>query len=373
MKFKKAGFRYLIVFVAFIAGFIGFALYKYITEKPPVQEINLARESIAKAKNARAGKYASVRLVESEKLFKQAMAEWTIQNNKIFVFRQFSQVKDLATSAYKMSISAENEAGNTKDKYTLQVKKDLQQAEEHIFRFENYYKNLPVGRVNFDRFNKGKIEYLEAQNDFNKNDLQKARVLVVRANEKLAQAEKASFAKLTNFYKDYPSWQKNLQQAELLSRKGQLVILVNKMESTCTVLKSGKAIKVFNAEFGQNWMGDKIMKGDRCTPQGIYKISEKKRGNKTKYYKALLLDYPNNADKIRFDKLKKSGAIPQNAHIGGLIEIHGDGGKGVHWTDGCIALTNKDMDSIYELCSLGTSVVIIGSDITLDEYLSEVK
>lgn len=115
------------------------------------------------------------------------------------------------------------------------------------------------------------------------------------------------------------------------------------------------------------------MKGDQSTPQGVYKVTEKKKDVKTKYYEALLLDYPNSADKIRFDRMKKSGSIPVNTRIGGLIEIHGEGGKGIHWTDGCIALTNKDMDSVYNLCSVGTSVVIIGSDKSLDEYLSGIQ
>jgi hypothetical protein len=45
----------------------------------------------------------------------------------------------------------------------------------------------------------------------------------------------------------------------------------------------------------------------------------------------------------------KSGEISKKTGIGNLIEIHGDGGKGVHWTDGCVALENKEMDLVYSL------------------------
>ena len=53
--------------------------------------------------------------------------------------------------------------------------------------------------------------------------------------------------------------------------------------------------------------------------------------------------------------------IPQNASIGNLIEIHGDGGKGLDWTDGCIALENTYMDKIWKLVPENTPVLIVGA------------
>ncbi len=60
----------------------------------------------------------------------------------------------------------------------------------------------------------------------------------------------------------------------------------------------------------------------------MYKIIEKKQNGQTKYYKALLLNYPNEDDKKRFLANKKNGIISKDAKIGNLIEIHGNGGKG---------------------------------------------
>lgn len=350
--------------------FVGFATVKYFTVKPPTAEINSARESIAKAKNAHAGKYASERLRHAEKMFNEAMVEWSVENGKFVAFRDFSRVRDLANSALNISTNAFSEAGSVKDKYTRQLDIEMQKTEAQINRFENYYKNLPVGRVNFDRYHKAKIQYLEAQHEYTNKNYQKAMELIAQASENLGQAEKASRAKLHSFYEDFPDWERDIQKAFQLSKR-QTVVLVNKMNASCSVLKGGKEIKVFEAEFGPNWLGDKKMRGDRATPQGVYKVTEKKKAGRTKYYKALLLNYPNNEDLIRFDRLKKAGSVSKGAHIGGLIEIHGHGGKGVHWTDGCVALRDKDMDSIYELCAIGTPVFIIGSDKTLAEYLNE--
>jgi len=62
----------------------------------------------------------------------------------------------------------------------------------------------------------------------------------------------------------------------------------------------------------------------------------------------------------------RKGNIPRRG-IGNLIEIHGDGGKGINWTDGCVALTNSDMDKLYGLVGVGTPVTIVGSLRSLKE------
>lgn len=116
-------------------------------------------------------------------------------------------------------------------------------------------------------------------------------------------------------------------------------------------------------------MGDKMYSGDKATPEGVYKVTDKKNRSRTKYYKALLINYPNGEDQKRYDRMVKSGEISRRTGIGGLIEIHGDGGKGVNWTDGCIALENKEMDVVFSNCSVNTTVIIVGSRLPLEDYL----
>ncbi len=371
MKRKKIIKWILIVVLAIFVGSAGFSLYKIATEELPVNEINEARESLARAKNNDASKYANKKLIEAENIYNEAMSEWALQNERFFWYRDFSGTRELAARSLEISSDAKQQSVVEKKKIDQQLKSGFKEAEKTIEKFELLFKGLPLDRETFDLFNKGKMEYLEAKNELKKNNLVNAAQLVVSADSKLKKAEKAAQNKVEKFYKDYPDWIKNAKHADQLSKRGQTVILVNKMKAKCSVLKSGKVVKAFDAELGSNWMGDKVMKGDRSTPEGVYKITEKKKGVKTKYYKALLLNYPNKEDENRFDKLKRNGSIPQSAQIGGLIEIHGDGGKGIHWTDGCIALKNKDMDQLYDLCSNGTEVVIIGSDKTLQEYLAK--
>jgi len=98
-----------------------------------------------------------------------------------------------------------------------------------------------------------------------------------------------------------------------------------------------------------------------ATPEGMYKIIKKLEKSKTKYFKALLLDYPNETDTKEFRQEIVNGTLPKTSRIGGLIEIHGSGGRGIDWTEGCIALTDPEMDLIYKIARIGTPVTIVGS------------
>ncbi len=360
-------FVYILISVFIIL--IGYSVIIYSTNKPPLEEINMARETLAVAKNKMAGRYASETLREAESLYTQSMNEWKLENSRFFLFRDYSLTRDYAIRSYNLSANAGDEAKNVRNKLKTNVETELTTLKQQIDRFEKYYKNLALGHSTLDLFNKGKTKYLEAQIEYKKNEFHQASKLAYKASENISQAQKSAHFKLVNFYEDYPKWEKNTRLAYNLSKNGQTVVLIDKMQASCIILKSGKEYKTYAAEFGSSWMGDKNMIGDKATPEGVYKILEKKSNSKTKYYKALLLNYPNPEDQKRYDQLVKSGKISKSTGIGGLIEIHGEGGKGVHWTDGCIALENSEMDIVFSLCKVNTPVVIVGSRQTLEEYL----
>jgi murein L,D-transpeptidase YafK len=99
----------------------------------------------------------------------------------------------------------------------------------------------------------------------------------------------------------------------------------------------------------------------------MYQVTRKLQPQQTKYHKALLLNYPNKDDQQRYRENIDKGHISQATPIGGLIEIHGEGGKGIDWTDGCIALQNQDMDDLFSYAEAGMEVLIIGSSRNLSE------
>jgi murein L,D-transpeptidase YafK len=81
----------------------------------------------------------------------------------------------------------------------------------------------------------------------------------------------------------------------------------------------------------------------------------------TRYHRALLINYPNESDRVRFERARAAGTIPRGARIGGSIELHGSGGRQVDWTDGCVALTNRDMERVFAMVPIGSRVLIAGS------------
>ena len=158
-------------------------------------------------------------------------------------------------------------------------------------------------------------------------------------------------------------WRRWIEETRRHSRvTGENAILVLKEKNLLILVARGEPVRRYPAEVGANALGVKRLKGDRATPEGRYRVVEKKDVGRSVYHRALLLDYPNAADRERFAVAKRRGELPRGAAIGGLIEIHGDGGRGQNWTDGCVALANADIDDLFARVRSGTRVTIVGGD-----------
>jgi len=142
---------------------------------------------------------------------------------------------------------------------------------------------------------------------------------------------------------------------------GETAFVVDKLARKLHVYRAGRRVATYNAELGAKGLKQKMHAGDQATPEGRYRVSEVRGPQRTIYYKALMLDYPNAEDKARYALGRRTGQVPLRAGIGSLIEIHGDGGQGRDWTDGCVALRNEDMDRVFELARVGTPVTIVGT------------
>jgi murein L,D-transpeptidase YafK len=145
--------------------------------------------------------------------------------------------------------------------------------------------------------------------------------------------------------------------------KDSVVVFVNKSKYTLQVFYRRQPIRSYRAVFGPRPLQDKLMEGDRCTPEGWFRITSK--NPTSKYHKFLQISYPNDSSYARFNKLKAAGVLPSTARIGGSVGIHGiwSGGDnlielGVGWTDGCVALRNQDVEELYSLVGVGTKVFI---------------
>jgi murein L,D-transpeptidase YafK len=125
---------------------------------------------------------------------------------------------------------------------------------------------------------------------------------------------------------------------------------------------NGRLAESYTVDLGSNVLDRKVAAGDQATPEGRYRIVRRLDDGESRYYKALLLDYPNEADRQRLEEHRENGEVSASARSGGLIEIHGEGGRGTNWTDGCVALANGDMDEIFRRAKVGTPVTIVGGN-----------
>ena len=157
-------------------------------------------------------------------------------------------------------------------------------------------------------------------------------------------------------------WRELVAQTIAHSRdSGETVFVVDKLKRRLHVYAGGRREATYTAELGVKGLRQKVHSGDQATPEGRYRVTRLRGPGKTTYYKALLIDYPNGDDRARFALGRKNGQVPLRAGIGSLIEIHGEGGQGRDWTDGCVALTNQDMDRVFAKARVGTPVTIVGT------------
>lgn len=145
--------------------------------------------------------------------------------------------------------------------------------------------------------------------------------------------------------------------------RDSIVILVDKSHYSVMVFYRRKLIRNYRAVFGPTPDMNKNMEGDRNTPEGWFTIT--RLNPNSPYNKFMCLSYPDATHWERFNNLKQRGVIPKNAKIGGNVGIHGiwPGGDdmidmGIGWTDGCIAIRNRDMDDLYRIAGVGTRVFV---------------
>lgn len=134
-------------------------------------------------------------------------------------------------------------------------------------------------------------------------------------------------------------------------------VVVVKSERVMQIVKNGAVIRSYQVALGQDPVGHKTRQGDKKTPEGAYLLDWRKA--RSEFYKAIHISYPNEADRM---KARRNGVAP-----GGDIMIHGlPRGKEIvgelhsviDWTRGCIAVTNEEMDEIWEMIPDGTPIEI---------------
>lgn len=132
-------------------------------------------------------------------------------------------------------------------------------------------------------------------------------------------------------------------------------VIVLKGERKLLLMKGGEVLKTYNVFLGGNPVGPKIREGDSRTPEGNYVLD--RHNAKSQFHKSIHISYPNAEDLARARKL----GVPPGEDLfihGDPNDYHGPSQQLGDWTDGCIAVTNADMDEIWRAVANGTPIEI---------------
>lgn len=134
-------------------------------------------------------------------------------------------------------------------------------------------------------------------------------------------------------------------------------IVIDKSWRMMMLESKGQILRVYTIGLGDDPIGHKEQRGDSRTPEGTYRIDFKHPTSK--FHLSMRISYPNDKDRARARKMR--------VHPGSDIMIHGTP-NGVEWwrttlmerdwTDGCVAVTNREIEEIWSMVQVGTRVDI---------------
>lgn len=135
------------------------------------------------------------------------------------------------------------------------------------------------------------------------------------------------------------------------------LVVVHKAARRLELYRAGVLLKSYAVSLGRHPIGAKRQQGDGRTPEGEYRLDFRKADSS--FYRALHISYPGPADWAAARSLRVAP--------GGLVMLHGmKNGLGwlgrlhlaVDWTDGCVAVTDREMDEIWRAVPDGTKIVL---------------
>jgi L,D-peptidoglycan transpeptidase YkuD (ErfK/YbiS/YcfS/YnhG family) len=282
------------------------------------------------------------------------------ENEKFRWFRDYTDVSDqfrLALGKGNKILAGINKINQDKSE---EVKLQIASLKDKITSLKQSTSTLNEAWLLRRSLSRAEILLTEAERYHKKGDFDSALTNLTLVNTYSSRSMSIANSILGRYMdkNQLTKWKSMAQETiEESRRRGIVVLIVSKIDQTLMVYKNGKQIGAYDVGLGRNGLKDKLYAGDGATPEGKYRIIKKNSGSR--YYKALLFNYPNEEDRVRFTQAKRRGAIPSRVGIGSLVEIHGGGSDGM--TRGCISLDNNDMDKLFAITSESTPVTIVGA------------
>lgn len=326
----------------------------------------------ASAENARAAlraaggaRWAPELTRTAERALREAQLEHRRQEAAFFLVRNYDGARDRLRRAEEQLRQAARVAVERQRELRGQAESAIAKADIAVKRTENIARAMALSKYEHMLLQKSRMAVHEAQlllaADEYDGAVKQADLAALQAGRVTGRAAEAA-ARFTD-PQQVRRWRRMIDDTVAWSRRtGGKALIVIKESHTMTLFDDGRPVKSWKVELGSNSVRDKLHAGDNATPEGEYQVTEKKNVGQSRYHRALLLNYPNTEDRAHFDRMRRAGHVPRGVSPGGLIEIHGEGGRGKDWTNGCVAVTNREMDDLFGRVGVGTLVTIVGSD-----------
>ena len=349
---------------SFLLLLAGLALVSNNCAMPPERSQQTALNQGKLALQARADQYAPSEYRQYRYAYRRAQRFQMEEDIKFFPFlRDYSYVVEAYQLSRQRGEEARQAALDQQQELSQEIRDMMDSATEDYRQIKDLVNGVSAGKTSRSLLAEADILIHQAGDLMQIGEYEKAKSAAVRGMAKINAVQNRASMALNR-----------LQSKELLARWDQWVettiswsrendssaVVVDKSRHTCMVFHAGKMIKSYRVDLGVSGFSQKMAAGDLATPEGQYYITRKQGVGQSRYYKGLMLSYPNEQDRQRFQQAKNNRQISPSARIGGNIMLHGEGGKEKDWTLGCVALANDDMDELFDLVQLNTPVTIVG-------------
>jgi len=280
------------------------------------------------------------------------------ENTKWFFLRNYAPAESLLMRASSSATRAIIVAKENRDRRRDELARELGELQDRLVASREESDNHLARLQMRDDLTRAELKVSAAWGSQRLDSLEKIQASIDEAEAAIVALEARLADDGVEDGRQPRMWRQWIDETVEWTRNAGNALIVLKAEHRAYLVKKGRILDMFPVELGYRSAREKLRSGDAATPEGTYSVI-KKRETGSKYYKALLLNYPNDDDRRRFEKARRNGELPRWVRIGGDIEIHGEGGRGTDWTRGCVAMANNDMDRVMSQMSVGDRVTIV--------------
>ncbi len=331
----------------------------------PTYSREAAERAVDHAREVRSDAWAPESLIRAESALRAAQAEDRRQSVRFILRRDFNVARRGFQLARERAIAAATEAIQSRASAATLAETALHEAEAALAGAEDLAAAVRMANGERRHLQRARTNVSLARDARSSEDFREAERLAELAAGQARAATRGAVALAARFIdeNEVRRWRRWIEETISESRRtGGPAIVVNKERRELTLYLGGRSVRTFNADLGQNSLYAKLQSGDDATPEGRYRVSARRGAGESRYYKSLHVSYPNDEDIRRLESARRAGIVSRRARPGGLIAIHGHGGRGENWTNGCVAVADRHMDELFSRAPTGTPVTIVGGE-----------